>query len=325
MATTILSSRFNNLRNRIAAIMGNSTASAPTTGYGQTFDSQTVVGSRDVNDLSTANTIDAQQYVDLYTDMVRARVHQVGSSFTIDPFVVGDYLTNTTSTDKIEDLYITNLENLMTSIEQDKFEIDLSTQASVETLRNASNTTIASFRPQNRTGPWNGTLSHIFTVDFPSLEVRRHFFNAGGQIRFSANLVYNFSQTKTTQWKNSLASMGNVAFKANETTSLSTGGTRQIGNYDLTSTYQLAFRFSIGGLYTGSYYEIYALENSDTQIQFRVYFRDSDPEATDEDVFGDLTSTIQFARPDGQVDIGGTTIDTVVVNVTPVGTNISEL
>lgn len=328
MPTKILGQRFNDLQDRIAAIMGTATDAAPTSGYGQTFSSANVIPYPDVNDLDAADKISALQYQNLYTDMIRARVHQIGGAYSIDPFVVGDYATNTTSTDKVQETYIATLESLMTQIEADKFEIDLATQASIESLRDAANNLIQSTRLQSTFGPWNGQLTHIFDVEFDSVADRRHFFNAGGSIRFNASIDYTGSQTKTVTWKNTLSTMGTVIFKANETVSLSTGTTRAVGNYQIGPSYTLAFQQSIGGVYSGSYYEIHAFNLNTTTIRMRARFRDSDPESfpkIDEDVFGDISSTIQVTRPDGQVTIDAAVSDTVVVNSSLVGTTQSTL
>jgi hypothetical protein len=255
--------------------------------------------------------------------LVRCRVHQIGAAaFSVDPFVVGDYETNHSTTDKVQESYIQGLETLISNIETDKFDIDIATQATVETLTSSS-------RPQSLQGPWNGTLSHIFTVNFNSVEDRRHFFNSGGEIRFSADLAYTGSQDKTLKWQTLFNNMGVVSFKANNTVSnAGSGSGSNTGNYQLTSSYQLVYRNTGLNPYSGSAYEIYALQNSSTQIQFRVYFADTDPEtgfATDEDVFGDLTSTIEYARADGTVDINGEIFDTVIFDNPVNSSTVSSL
>lgn len=322
----ITSTRFNNLQQRIAAIMGTSTTVAPTTGYGNSVRSATVVGVSDVNDITTANKIDDIQYRNLYIDLIRARVHQAGSSsVTIDPYVVGDYLTNTTNTDKIEETYTSNLESLMTTIEANKFDIDIASQATIQNLEDNVGTPIESVRLESVSGSWNGTLTHIFTVEFVNAQSRRHFFNAGGEIRFGASISWPFSQTKTTDWINLLNAMGTISFKADQTFSnAGVGSGTFVGNNNLTSTYQTCYT-QTGGVYTGASYIISALESTTSKIQFRVSFQDLTSENVDENVFGDLSSTIQTAVPDGTASINGVTYDTVVYNDIITGDNISEL
>jgi len=325
MTVVIESTRFNNLVQRIVAILGNSTNTLPTTGYGESInvDPFGVTGSRNQSDLSNVDKIDDSQFRNLYIDLVRCRVHQVGAAaFSVDPFVVGDYETNQSSTDKVQESYIQGLETLMSNIESDKFDIDIATQATIEPLTSSS-------RAQSLLGPWNGTLSHIFTVNFNSIEDRRHFFNSGGEIRFSADIDYNFSQDKTLKWQTLLNNIGVVSFKANNTLSnAGSGSGSNTGNYQLTSSYRLIYRNTGLNPYSGNAYEIYALQNSSTQLQFRIYFADSDPEtgdAIDEDVFGDLASTVEYARADGTVDINGETFNTVVFDKSVTSTTISSL
>lgn len=325
MSVVIESTRYNNLVQRLSAILGNSTTGLPTNGYGQplNIDPFGVVGSRNQTDLSNVDKIDDEQFRNLYIDLVRCRVHQIGAAaFSVDPFVVGDYNTNQTSTDKVQESYIQSLESLMTQIETDKFDIDVSSQADIESLT-------SNFRPQSLQGPWNETLSHIFTVSFGSAEDRRHFFNSGGEIRFSANLSYTGSQEKTLKWQQDLNAMGAVTFKATKTFSNAGEGTvSSIGNYQLTGSYQLVYRNSGINPYSGSAYEIYALQNSATQIQFRIYFADTDPETgnrIDEDVFGDLTSTVDYVKPNGSVNVNGETYNTVVFNKPVLVNTVSSL
>ena len=330
MPTTIEASRFNTLVQRLQSVLGTSSTGTPQVGYGSTFSVDTVTGSRNQIDLSVVDKVSEEAFVNLYTDLVRCRVHQVGTgAFTIDPFVVGDYLTNGISTDKIEETYITGLESLMTSIETDKFEIDIASQANIDNLRNSSGSPITSFRAESVRGPWNGTISHIFSVTFGSALQRRHFFNAGGEVRFSASNAYTGSQSKSINWRNLLTAMGVVTFKADRTFSNNAVGIGSlIGNYQTTGSYQLVYRNSGTSPYSGNYYEIYARSVSDTELQFRVWFRDIDPEAPpqiDEDVFGDLESKIELAIPDGSVNINGTDVDTVVFAGSIVGTQTTSL
>jgi hypothetical protein len=326
MSVVIESTRYNNLVQRIVAILGNSTTVDPTTGYGTTFnvDPFGVTGSRNQINLANVDKIDSDNFKNLYIDLVRARVHQIGASaFSVEPFVVGDYRTNLSNTDKIQEAYTQGLENLMTQIETDKFEIDIASQAEIDPLTSSS-------RLQGVSGSWNGTLTHIFTVNFSSAADRRHFFNTGGEIRFSANLNYTGIEDKTLKWQTLLNNIGVVSFKANSTFSnAGSGSGRNLGNYQLNSSYQLVYRTDglspYLGPYSGNAYEIYALQNSDTQIQFRVWFIDNDIGTIDENILGDLTSTVEYARADGVVDINGVEYATVVFTGSVTASTISNL
>lgn len=326
MTTTLVTAaRYNNLRSRLRTVMGDSQFSNPQFGYGQTTTAATVVGNYNTNP-TTANKIEDEQYRDIYIDLVRARVHQIGSAaFTQQPFPVGNFNLNGASTDKVRETYIAGLESLMTTIETDKFSIFDSTQGVLEPLRNTAGFTIQGSRTQFGNGAWNRTLSFIFTVNFASEQARRQFFNAGGQIRISANQTGAQPNLKTQNWVALLAAVGQVSFAANRTYStLSYGSGSSIGNYNLTGSYQLIYR-GYSSAYFSNAVEVYALQNSGTQIQFRVYLADQRSEGTDESVFGDFFVNANVLRPDGTVSISGTTYTTVQIATAPTGSVVTNL
>jgi hypothetical protein len=326
MPTTVQASRFNALATRIRKILGTSSISTPTFGYGQTTNAGTVVGDYNNNTTST-NVIDDEQYRSLYIDIVRARVHQIGSAaFTQTPFPVGGYAVNGASTDKVTESYITGLESIMTSIETDKFSIYEAEQASLEPLKNSSGFAIQGSRLQSTAGTWNSTLSFIFTTTFTTDTARRHFFNAGGQIRIIPSRVATAgSNSKSTDWSTLLTNIGTVSFAANRTYSTNGfAGQTGIGNNDLTGSYQLVYQ-GAAGVYTGNYFQVYALSVSSTQIQFRVYFADTRSETTDEAVFGNFFVTSQIIRPVGAVTIGGTSYITATITPAPIGATVTNI
>lgn len=328
MPTVVQASRFNTLRNRVNAILGTSTSSTPTSGYGQGTTSNAVVGTSTAPTIVDADKITAQDYEDLYIDIVRSRYHQVGNSYVIDDFVVGDFESNPATADKIEEAYITGLEGLATNLETDKFLVDPA-QISVVGFTDSNGNDMSSTRIGST--PWNGTIDHIFTMTFPTENARRHFFNSGGQVRFQGNVEYTGSQAKTVDWQTIIANMGQISFAANSTFSNSNVGTGYpVGNYSLTSSYRLCYSKSGGALYSRNDYEIRAREVSATVIQFKVSFVDGQPNdptyGIDESVFGDFESSILLAIPNGSVNINGTVYDTVVYSESlPTGTIISPL
>lgn len=330
MATTtpILASRYNTLKDRINLVLGISDPATPTFGYGESFSTNGVLGSRAANDLANADKVTAQDYEDLYIDIIRCKSHQQGASnITIDQFVVGDYETNTTSTDKIEEAYVLNLESLASDIETDRFLID-DTNLTLTTLSTASSTRADS------SGPWNGIISHIFQVTFDTEVARRHFFNAGGEIRMGASVDYTGSDAKTVEWQIILNNMGTTSFKANETVNNTGVGTASsIGSYDLTSSYQLIYSRTGSAVYANNRYNIYAAENATidqtSSIIFKVEFIDGVPNdptwGIDESVLGTFNSNVQLSTPDGEVTINGTTYPTVVIPTNPVGQIVKSL
>ena len=418
MPTTILASRYNALRNNVNLVLGNSSDASPTYGYGQSLNTSSVLGTRSITEynelfepdvpITGANKITAQDYEDLYVDLIRTRAHQVGASVVIDEFVVGDYETNTgiadnyllewiasytytngvvvyyntyayecieehtstsvfdpskwsiisfnlndtvhynnslyrciqsyTSTgsfdltkwnlvvDKIEEAYIVGLESLATNINTDRFTVD-PTNLRITAVPSASST---------RSSPptWSTQISHIFTMSFTTEAARRHFFNAGGEIRISASVNYTGSQAKTVDWQSILNAMGTISFKANETINNTGVGTSSgIGNYNLTSSYQLIYTRTGGSVYSRNRYNVYAANSATTdgtsRIIFKVDFVDGAPLDTywgiDEAVLGTFNSNVQTATPDGEVNINGTVYPTVLISNDPIGTIVRPL
>jgi hypothetical protein len=327
MPETILAERYNALRTSVNLVLGISSSGTPEYGYGQGFNTTSVIGSRAANDIANADKVLAQDYEDLYIDMIRARSHQVGVGVAIDEFVVGDYEANSPTADKIEEAYVLGLESLATNLETDKFLVDSNN------LRLTSAPLANSSRPDSQ-GTWNGTISHIFTMTFTTETERRHFFNAGGEIRLSASVDYSGSQAKTVDWQVILNAMGSTSFKATSTANNAAVGTgSSIGNYDLTNSYQLVYSRTGGAVYARNRYNVYAKEyatgNTTSAIQFKVDFVDGQPNNTtwgiDEVVSGTFNSNVQTATPDSEITINGTLYPAVSIELDPTATIISTL
>ena len=334
MATTtpITATRYNALRTLVNKVLGVSSVSTPNYGYGETFNTSTVTGDYNLN-LATTDKVTAQQYENLYIDLIRIRAHQLGTgAVSIDPFVIGDYDTNLSSTDKVELAYMQGLETLATDVETDRFLIDAAGQAQIINMDNGFGVPIQSTRLNVGNGAWNGTINHIFTASFDTAQKRRQFFNAGGQIRFSARVAYTGSQAKTVDWQTQIAAMGVTSFRAIDTINNNSVGTgSSVGNYDLTGSYQLCYSKSGGASYARNDYRVFAQNVSDTTIRFKVEFNDNQPNdltwGIDEPVYGDFTSTIEVLQPTGSVSVNGTVYDTVIVptNSLPTGSTSSNL
>ena len=331
--TPIEATRYNTLRTLVNKILGPSTAATKNYGYGQAFNSLAVSGSRANPTLVNADTITAEQYEELYLDLIRTRIHQIGSAaVSVDPYVTGNYNTNLSNTDKVELAYTQALESLAATIETNRFLIHTSTQADVVNLTTSASAPIVSIRLNGVSGNWNGVLTHIFQVKFATAFERQQFFNAGGEVRMSARVTYGGSNPKTVDWQTELSAMGVISFKANQTLSNNAVGTGySIGNFNLTNTYQLCYSKAGGAVYFRNDYTIWALAVNDTTVQIKVEFDDGQPNNTtygiDEPVLGDLTSTVQLLQPSGSATINGVVYDTVVIpdNQLPDGVPISNL
>lgn len=329
MPTSVLASRYNTLRNQINLILGTSAISNPTYGYGENVSTTTKSGTGGEPTPETINSdkISALDYEQLYIDIVRCRAHQIGpSAITIDEFVIGNVEENPSTADKIEEAYISSLESLSANVLTDRYLIDATTQASTQNLLDFQNSHVTSTYNNN----WTAFINHIVQVTWPSAEARRHFFNAGGEVRFNASVLYTGSQQKTADWQSAMSNMGTISFKADRSFSNSSVGQGQtVGNNNIGSSYSLCYRKDAGLTYSLSAYELYAREISDQTIQFKVLFDDPAPGgwSIDETVLGSFTSNLGLLIPDGSVSINGTSYDTVVYpsNLLPVGSEIVSL
>jgi len=303
----ITAARINNLQSSIALILGNGSGQ---NGYGQTVTSSPVNNTGDVVEAADMNAI--------YTDILAARVHQVGpGDVGIAEVIAGpaldslaedtrgnivaedtsNYIDNQGVTSTDPDGFkkgVVDFETLMTQVQADKAIMHPS-QAALEPG-------ISSARSSN----WNGLIAHEVAVTFSSAEEKRFFFNTGGEIRFSAN---NTSATtaKGLDWAALCSQVGTIKFSA-ETTVSSQGGGSSIGNYDLTSAFQNIYQ-KIGsgtntGVYAGNIYTVKARSDIDTRIIFRIEFNDvAFVGNIDNNVDGRIESIIQHLRANGDVTV----------------------
>lgn len=294
----VTAARYNDLQAKIANVLGNGSGQF---GYGQTLVSSQV---------AAETLIDSQHMSDLYTDMINARVHQVGSIPNSIATVSAGQVIEEDSSDTGTGRGIIQYEDLADTIEANK---DI-----IYTADTSQSTITANKTSSSRTTAWAGVVDHVVTVTFASADARRHFFNAGGEIRFTADLDPAASNGKNNDWNNLLAAMGTVKFKSNNCTSdgSAPGTSFNIGNFELTDSYQLVFQKDGTGVYAENDYNISAKENSTTVLEFRIQFRDDDA--------GDDTND---ANQDGAInpideDVTGT-LDSVVGERLPTGTRVS--
>ena len=293
LGDTITAARINNLQSRIELILGSGSGQ---NGYGQSL------SSAQVSNDTTATAADLNA---IYTDVLKARVHQVGPGDLSVAQVVQNL--NVIAEDEsffVDDSGVTSadpegakkgladFESLMSTIESDKALVD-SSQATLETG-------IGSVRSST----WNGLIYHEFIATFSSADERRYFFNTGGEIRISSANTSS-GTPKGLDWSALCTSTGTIRFGSNTTTSTAGGGT-SIGNFDLTSNYQNVYN-KVGsgtgsGIYAANTYTVKVRSDIDTRIIFRIEFSDlAVDNVIDNNVDGILRSTIQHYRATGDV------------------------
>ena len=271
----ISASRYNAMQATVTQVLGNGTNNF---GYGQTLSSSIVAPSATVN---------ATHMQRLKTDLIDAFAHQNGA--------IPSLPTISSSNDISNSQYVAYESVTGTITGANRFNID------------PAEGTTSSLASSTRTATWNGTITHEFTITFASANARRHFFNAGGEIRFGAQLSAP-GDAKASSWLSFLSAMQSVIF--NHTTCLSTASittdtSAAIGNFDLVDAaayVQIYTNSKVTG-YSDTFYTISAKSTANT-LTFLVEFVDG-PGATgpsglvDEDVTGNISSSISQFRATG--------------------------
>lgn len=300
MPEIISAARYNELQGKISGLLGVGNRDK---GYNQVVSStgqppETVVLATHMNTL--------------FTDFEKVYVHINGNSpSTIETVSADDDIT--------EALYAA-YETLITSLENDRFVIH-PTQATAESAG------VNSIK-NGGASPWGGTatpqqINHTIDVGFASVNERRAFFNAGGQIRFEASIditsVGGANLAKNQAWETMLDNSGQIQFGRAATATTGSGTPYTIGNEDLTSAYQKIYlkEGDPSGTYAENNWFIEAKLKNDTTITFNIVFWDQDVGSggADEYVAGVLTSAVSHLRASG----------TYVNNDAPAYTKTSEL
>jgi len=171
----ITAARINNLQSSIELILGTGSGQ---NGYGQTVTSAPVNSSGDIVEAADLNAI--------YADILKARVHQVGTGdigiaeviqnlnvvAEDTSFFVDDNGVTSDDPDGVKK-GIEDFELLMTQVQADK------------ALLHPSQAALESAITSARTSSWNGLIYHEVAVTFASAEAKRFFFNTGGEIRLA--------------------------------------------------------------------------------------------------------------------------------------------
>ena len=250
-ADIITASRFNLLQKRLSSILGSGNAQS---GYGQGISGYGGrVSSSEVSILneSNRNIATAENINELYTDILRARIHQIGyeneeitntvRNARLKPNLnlIADETSNFFSDLAVESddpdgelLGMRDFERMMSLVERDKFLVHDSM---------AVEETGESFF---RVRPWDFKLTHEVRVRFRNANHRRHFFNSGGQLQISA-LLNNPAGNKSLDWAQTLSLAGTIKFGYNYCESTSTDTISPpailsgIGNYQLSNQYDV--------------------------------------------------------------------------------------
>lgn len=281
----IQSTDFNSIRAVVDTVMGTGTS-----GYGQTLSSA---------DVAVGNQITALQWLNLRSDMVKARQHQIGSAVGSSTATDGRNLVVPASGSVITEAFRSQYSTFATTLNTNKYSIDSDSvggQFSTEGLLT-----------RTQSAAWNGTLTHTVTITGNtggngSAANMRYFFNAGGKIRVSANITTGTS--KNNDWNTMFTQMGEFVMNYTATSYTGSSATSySIGWEDLNTSNQLiGEKAAPAGSYAENRYYVYARKSADsTQLILTMEYRDNDAGDPnfDEDVQPTLNSVVAMYRPSG--------------------------
>lgn len=281
----IQSTDFNSIRAVVDTVMGTGTS-----GYGQTLSSA---------DVAVGNQITALQWLNLRSDMVKARQHQIGSAVGSSTATDGRNLVIPASGAVITEAFRSQYSTFATTLNTNKYSIDTDSaggQFSTEGLLT-----------RTQSSAWNGTLTHTVTITGNtggngSAANMRYFFNAGGKIRVSANITTGTS--KNNDWNTMFTQMGEFVMNYTATSYTGSSATSySIGWEDLNTSNQLiGEKAAPAGSYAENRYYVYARKSADsTQLILTMEYRDNDAGDPnfDEDVQPTLNSVVAMYRPSG--------------------------
>ena len=292
---SITAADYNALQSRVAQVLGKG---AGNFGYGQQVTSSQVSGPSEIGTTDAGN-ITALEFNKIREDIRKIYTHQTGLKLEIGfyqgtggppdfetednadviganqtaKFVLVDDQGNYSYVDANESNGFNDLIAIVNQIETDnRFTIN-STQQEIEVITD-----------DFRNSTWNGTIISEFDIEFSTIDTRRYFFNAGGQLRFDGT-VSNVSSQRGTFWNDLIENPGEIQFGYNYTQN--TGSTSGIsfpngiiGNYDLTTSYQTILRKDASsGLYSNSYWQIQARNSSEKSIRFKIELINQGPES----------------------------------------------
>ena len=274
--SVVTATRYNAIQSKVAAVLGTGSGDK---GYGMSLASAQV---------GAGDTVTATHIANLHTDINKCILHQTASATTA---IVAPIATNVIEED-----------NSSSKKGWAQYEAEATTAETNRLTAAGGNMTTTSELTESRTNAWGSspdTVNTTFTVTFSSADIKRNFFNAGGEIRMALALSSG-SGSKGTSWTNLFSGAGTIKFGRTATTCTGSGTTTSIGNVDMTGSHQTIFSKDVGsGVYGENDFTITAKDNSSTVLEFIVTLNDDDA--------GDQTGT------GGPVDedVGGTTTLTV--------------
>lgn len=215
-----------------------------TYGYGQTPAISTV---------APGDIITAAQWTALFEAFHACATHIGNSTGTVPTSVgVGDLINALDDTGGDGSNFLTLIDQIRTN--------RLTVDAGQTTTTSGGNKL-----SEQRTTPWTSEVTHTFRVSFANLDAARHFFNSGGEVRWSGVYTPGGSNenNEETDWQTALSDMGTLVFNW-DATATGSGTANAIGFYDLTTSFQLLAEKNVTS--TGTY--AYSNESITVEARF---------------------------------------------------------
>jgi hypothetical protein len=319
VGSSVLASDYNAMRTTVSSILN--------TQYNQTLLSSAVIGD--------TNSVTSSQILNLFLDLQRTHVHQIGSinsniavvasGYTIGADVSQNYNQSTGVKTSVTDgtkMGFNDLNSVAVTISN--FDGSVSGWP-------AGNFTLGTPLQSSRSSVWGGAgdpvqaIYHVVTVTFSDATNMNSFFAAGGEIRFSASLT-SPGNSKSVDWQSMLSAMNAIRFnKYRITASSGTPNPSGSGFDSLTSSYRTLYTKVGSGVYTDNEYTIEGRLSAANTLRFRITLNDGDVgtdliSPDDESVIGTVTSSVNTFHPDSSFVYNAVTYTAVSIAAPTIAT-----
>jgi hypothetical protein len=257
----ITQAEYNNIRNKVVGVLGTGSGNS---GYGQPLNSSAV---------AEGNRVTINEYANLRLDIINAWVHQAGSA----PSTVTVAEGNTIRFSAV-DAPVTTYDALANTLIANRFNLGAGQSA----------VAVPTGSPVSRTWTgvggdiWNSSISCTITVQWPSANQARFFWNSGGQIRITSSRSGGSGTTQNTQWTSILSTAGTQSFGGDNPSSGTSPSNGQ-NWYRLTNSFQTYYTLAGSTPYGSNSYNLQArvTDTANNSVgtaassEFRVLFTDN--------------------------------------------------
>lgn len=236
---TIYAADYNLIYNNLAAVLG---VGSSTSGYGNFM-------SGDTRSADTA--LAPLEWLDLKTDILRARKHQIGAGTAYDT-LVAQFTTIETAINGTGKVTIATTNTFKTTVDTIVTNKDTAHPTQLTKITGASST---------YTPSWNGAITQVVTVTFSSADNARNFFNAGGYLINDLSSAGSSGSAKDNDWDDILAA--------------GTGGTYTKTDYRRTAANTVIVSATYGSSYAQNYFKAWGERVNATTIKITTLFDDA--------------------------------------------------